>query len=222
MTERTDLYRYDLFEKALDDYVAGTGSNVALRSLRKLKFSVLASAWIDFSIWHPDTDKRQAMSWAWEDLAIAFKGYGESSTTGAVVELWTMLGTGRWPEFRKMLNETDALVEKRTKKTVARRYLKKHRMEKARSPKEGFELPAIVPICGRRLQDWAVEHGLDPADTEQQLVELEELERMGMLNLKGPDATEEKGSHDCKPAKGPSLTLLSGGLDSKAPAASNT
>ena len=209
--KRTDLYRYDIFEKELDDFVAAHGNPSAERSLRKVKWTVLGAAWVDFDMWKPGVDKEQALAWGWEDMVVTFTGYGESSSTGAVIELWTMLGKSKWPAFRKMLNDAIEKTEKRTKKTVPRRYMDEHMKAKVRSPADGFQLPAIIPTFGRRLREWAEENGMDPAETEHQMMQIEELHRMGMLNLKGPDDKPQEPSAATRKKSGPVLTLLPGG-----------
>lgn len=211
--KKTDLYRYDLLEKALDNYVNGLAKpGVARRSLKKLKMSVLAAAWIDHCLWDPEVDKEQAMAWAWEDMSIAFRGYGESSSTGVVIELWTMVGKERWPEFRKAVDKGLSDAERRTKKTVRRRYMSKHLKLRSRSPDDGFELPCAVPTGGRVLRNWALENGMDPDEVEASLQEMEELERLGFLKL-DPEVGG-KGKRPEPPVKPgrPVLTLLPGGV----------
>lgn len=175
-------YSYELLEKALD--VWNTRNNPTYsRALSKLKFMLLGCAWVDFEIWSPKTDKDLAMSYAWEDMSVALMGYGQSSFTGVIIDLWMAIPKEQWGEFQNFLNGAICEAEWATPKTAPRRYISKYRQLASRSPKDGFDLPAVTPIWGPRLREWAVLNDMDPDETEYQMKVVEEYERMGLIDL---------------------------------------
>lgn len=185
-------YNYELFEKALN--VWSTRNNPPYtRALRKLKFEVLSGAWNDFEIWAPKTDKELAMSYAWEDAIVAFSGYGQSCFTGVILDLWMSVPRDQWDEFQNFLNAAMLEAEWATPKTAPRRYLSKYRQLRMRTPQDGFDLPAAVPVWGPRWKEWAASNGMDPDESECQMREIEEYERMGLIELGNelPEKPEE-------------------------------
>ena len=180
---QTPRYAYEHFEKALTDWEKKSNDPGVTRAIRKLKFMVLAYAWVDFDLWDNDCDKEQALSYAWEDTVVAFSGYGQSAMTGAVVDVWTATPTARWDALQSHLNKGLSEAEFQTPKTVSRRYLLKYRTKSVRTPHEGFDLPAVVPVWGPRLREWAQVNGMDPYEAETQMLLIEEYERMGLIDL---------------------------------------
>ena len=175
-------YNYELLEKALNSWNTRNNPTYS-RALSKLKFMLLGCAWVDFEIWNPKTDKDLAMSYAWEDMSIAFMGYGQSSFTGVIIDLWMAIPKDQWDEFQNFLNGAICEAEWATPKTAPRRYISKYRQLSSRSPKDGFDLPAVTPIWGPRLREWAVLNDMDPDETEYQMKVVEEYERMGLIDL---------------------------------------
>ena len=176
-------FNYAPFAEALEQLVREQESPVAARALSRLKFTVLGVAWTDHRIWHPDTDKEEAMAWAWEDMQVAFAGFGDSALTGVIINLWTSLDRNIWDEARGALNEALMACEKTTPKTVPRRYLLQYRMKSVRTPTQGFDLPAVVPVTGPRMREWAESNGMPPERAEEQMALIEEYERMGLIDL---------------------------------------
>ena len=178
-----DRYAYEHVEKALNDWSNRMNNPEITRAIRKLKFMVLAYAWVDFCIWNKKNENEHTLSWAWEDLVIALAGYGQSAMTGTVIDLWTSTPKDDWEELRKVLNAAVAKAEHHTSNGVPRRYLQKYRCLAVRSPKDGFDLPSIVPAWGSRLKEWASKMGMDPDATEEQMRMIEEYERMGLIEI---------------------------------------
>jgi hypothetical protein len=183
MRKVTDRFKYEIFDEALTGFVEEQKSLPAMRALRRLKFMVLATAWSDFHIWDPGVDDGQAMAWAWEDMIIAFSGYGESWSTGAVMSLWSALPPEKWKDMVGVLNKAKWTACEETSKLVKRRYFQTYRRASVRTPSQGFDLPAIVPVYGPRLREWAVKNGRDPDKTEVQMQLVEKYERMGLVDL---------------------------------------
>lgn len=184
MSTNKHRFHYEPFEEALETYVSALGKDPKRYApLTKLKFMVLGTAWVDFQIWHPDTDQEEAMSWAWEDMIMAFQGFGESTLTGVIQTFWDSAPQNLWEQGRLMLNKAKGVCESSTPKTVRRRYYLTWRAQTVRTPEWGFELPAILPTWGPRLREWAKNHGLDPTTAEAQMMKIEEAERMGLIDL---------------------------------------
>jgi len=189
-----ETYAYRVLEEGLDELVQALDCPAATRALTKLKLMVLAHAWVEFGIWKPSVDNVQAMAWAWEDMDMAFKGYGDSSLTGAVMNLWTALGPENWAQAKTAINKASMAAGDATPKRVPRQYLLQYRVKTCRTPEMGFDLPHIMPAWGRRLHEWAESQGLEPQETEHQMQLIEEYERMGILRLpKDGDGDVELG-----------------------------
>ena len=178
-------YAYEHLEEGLNEWSNLMNDPEVSRAVRKLKFMVLSYAWVDFCIWQKQNDKQQTLSWAWEDLALAFSGYGQSSMTGVIIDFWNATPKDKWEELRRHLNASIAKAETMTSNAVPRRYLQKYRNLASRSPKDGFDLPAIVPAWGSRLKEWASKMGMDPDSTAEQMRTIEEYERLGLIELSG-------------------------------------
>tara|TARA_Y100000310_G_scaffold62452_1_gene57772 strand:- start:88 stop:735 length:648 start_codon:yes stop_codon:yes gene_type:complete len=178
-------YNYRPFVEALEEFVAGLNKPAASRALDKLKFIVLATAWCDYRIWAVAGEEEAAMSAAWEDMRVAFSGFGDSALTGAVIHLWTAIGSDHWIEGREAVNRGAVRAEDTTSLTVSRRYLHRYRNKTVRTPNMGFDLPAIVPTSGPRLREWAESNSLCPDSTEEKMALIEEYERLGLIDLEG-------------------------------------
>jgi hypothetical protein len=176
-------FAYEALVEGLNAAVLPVGGEEVRRALVKFKFAVIAHAWTELCLWHEDTDKEQAIAWAWEDAAIALCGYGTSSLTGPLVEMWTSVPKDKRDAFGEELDVALTAAEEATSRAVPRRYLPVYRNLKARRPSDGFDLPSIVPTFGTRFREWATANGLDPEKAEAQMAKIEELERMGLTDV---------------------------------------
>jgi hypothetical protein len=190
-------YAYEPLEAALDEWCNRLNLPETTRAVRKLKFMVLGYAWVDACMWHPSTDREEALAWGWQELSVALSGHGQSAMTGVVIDLWTATPKDRWEELRELLTSARAQAEAQTSNQVPRLFLEKIRNAATRTPADGFNLPAVVPLVGPRLREWATKMGMDPDDTEEQNRAIEEYERMGLTEVSGdirieasPDAPE--------------------------------
>lgn len=204
-------YAYEPLEAALDEWCNRLNLPETTRAVRKLKFMVLGYAWVDACMWHPATDREEALAWGWQELSVALSGYGQSAMTGAVIDVWTATPKDRWDELRELLSDARAQAEAQTSNQVPRLFLEKIRDAVVRTPADGFDLPAVVPLVGPRLREWATKMGMDPDDTEEQNRAVEEYERMGLIRVGGDlnmAATPEAPQHILPgPAQLPKVTL---------------
>tara|TARA_Y100000034_G_C6771585_1_gene344245 strand:- start:123 stop:734 length:612 start_codon:yes stop_codon:yes gene_type:complete len=173
-------YCYEPFVTALRVEAKRHGP-AAERALAKLHLFVLSHAWVEMELWRTGTDLEQAMAWAWEDMVMAFRGYGSSCLTGAVLSYWQTIPEPFWEDVRRGLNRGAGAAIEGTPKAVKRRYLLQHRIQTVRTPEMGFDLPALVPTFGPSLRDWAKRNGFNPDDVEAQFTQLEEAERLGLI-----------------------------------------
>ena len=179
-----DRFDFTPILRALDEVADLSDTFAARRALNKLQFLVLGTAWVEYALWDPDMAPEDAMAYAWEDMGIALRGYGDAALTGAVVHFWSGVGKEHWEAGREILNEALQQAEDNTSATVARRFLRKYRQQLVRTPDMGFKgLPAVIPVTGPRVRDWARTNGMPPLLAEEAMARLEELERMGLLQL---------------------------------------
>ncbi len=176
-------YAYEVLEKGLDAFVGKLNSPAATRALRRMKFQVLAIAWTECDIWKPGVDREEALAYAWQDLDIALRGYGDSAITGAIIHFWMQVGEENWAAGMEALNKAGMDAWEATPKSVPRRYVNSYRIRTVRTPAMGFDLPAIIPAFGVRLREWATQGGLDPDEVENKMSLVEEYERLGLIDL---------------------------------------
>lgn len=177
------IYDYRTFVEGLRDAADMAGTQLSMRAFAHLQFAALSVAWCECDLWHPDTDKEQAMAWAWEDVRVAFAGYGDSVVTGAIINYWGCIGIDAQETALRIIGKAAAEAERGTSPKAPRRFLKKYRTAAIRNPDEGYELPAIIPVRGHRARAWADQQGLPPVAAAEQMALLEEQERMGLIDL---------------------------------------
>lgn len=186
------LYAYEEFDKALEDAAKefGAADGSTLRCLNQVRFAVLLLAWTEMEVWREGADVKQIMSWAWEDMMMAFTGYGDSVLTGAVVHYWNSIEACNWVDCVSILNKGKMKAESDTSLSTPRRYLLHYRVLTVRSPDMGFDQPCLVPIFGPRMQEWArkfgKDNGVEPATVIAKIEEIERLDRQHAMKLRPP------------------------------------
>ena len=200
-------YRYEVFEGEVDSFVEDLGCPATIRAWKIVKMAVLGLAWVDFDAWADEVDTERALSLAWEDMVVSFVGYGSPAQTGAIISLWMALDKDMWDGFRETLTEGVRKSDEATPQTVPRRYFQSYRAQPPRTPDEGFNLPNIIPVTGRRTRNWAERNGHNPDSVEAQMAQIEEMERMGLVAVGGPG---DKEIHRVTPKTPPTLRLIEG------------
>ena len=209
-------YAFEPFREGLKEVMELSGNQAVRRAYSRLMFSVAAVAWCECDAWHPDADEDQVFGWAWEDLRIAFSGYGDLGMEGDVLHFWNTMGEEFWDEALDILELAAADAERQTSRSVKRRYLKAYRNSPIRKPSDGYDLPSLIPVNGYRMRAWAESNGMVPEEAEEQMALMEEYERMGMIDLAinrsfiGHGGEEvEADSSVCREVEGaPFLTLV--------------
>ena len=149
------------------------------RTYRKLKFMLAAYAFVDFDSRKGDEEgsKELALSYAWEDLQVAFTGHGEMVLGGCILQLWANLRKKEHALFRKAIMKAFKAAEEATSEEAPRRYLHQYRVKPPRKPEEDWDLPCILPMSGVMLADWAIDSDEDPEEVTQQWSWLEMADR---------------------------------------------
>lgn len=134
-------FRYEIAEQILDAFANTDTSEQKdfLRSYGLLKAVIEATALLDY----PYDDEETARSLAWEDADVAFRGYGNELTTGAIMRMWNKLPRERWDEFRAAIR-TAFRKARRASRDVPYHHHIKHRRAHFRDLDSGFALPHAI------------------------------------------------------------------------------
>ena len=177
-----NIYPYEIVEKALDGFFLERPKELLLRrSYRKFKALVFMLATVEYNMLDAGSEEQRekALSFAWEDMDLAFRGYGDNCTTGFVMQLWAVLFKTDWPNFKKLLEE--CLGEARAvanEKGVKPRYSAKYLSKPVRDLDEEFCLPTALPLSGPVIREWAIENDKDPDRLEEAMIYLETVDRL--------------------------------------------
>lgn len=170
-------YAFEPVKAALDEYASREETTFLYRrAYRRFKFALHGLAYSDFRRDDSRPDDT-TISYAWEDAEIAFKGHGEPSLTGCVVQLWAHVPKGKRNDYERMLVAAFDRAEELTPEGATRRYISLYRRKPIRRPEQGFNLPSILPINGPYLRDWAIDNDQDPAELEEKMYWLERADR---------------------------------------------
>ena len=86
------MFPYKQFEQDINKwFVSKNGSNAATRTAwGKFKGLIAVNAAVDYGMRPSSTEaeRDEAMAKAWEDGYIAFKGYGDNTITGPILQMW--------------------------------------------------------------------------------------------------------------------------------------
>jgi len=176
------IYPYQIVEKALDTFFLERPNELLLRrSYRRFKAFVFMLATVEYEMLDGESEEQreEALSFAWEDMDLAFRGYGDNCATGFVMQLWAVLFKEDWPNFKKALEE--CLGEARAvanEKGVKPRYSAKYLSKPVRDLDEEFCLPTALPLSGPVIREWAIENDKDPDRLEEAMLYLETVDRL--------------------------------------------
>ena len=173
-------FAYEEAQAVLDAFARDDKRMLAFkRAYRKLKFMAAAYAFLDFDSRKGDENERKelALSYAWEDVQVAFTGHGEMALGGCILQMWANLRKREHGAFRKAITEAFQAAEEATPKEAPRRYLHQYRTKPPRMPEEDWNLPCILPMSGVLLTEWAVDSDEDPEEVAEQWAWLEMADR---------------------------------------------
>lgn len=179
-------YEYEVAEAALDAFAVEqlkSGNKEFYRAYIKFKAMLVVIAFVDFK--GMDATQRDKLSWVWEDADVAFRGYGDSLLTGSIILMWTQMKKQRHKAFKRAITDALKAADEATEKGASRRYMTQWRDSEVRLGPDDFNLPAALPNWGPNLEEWAEQHGHDPAEVSQQFKLLEQYERETGLDPNG-------------------------------------
>jgi len=179
--EKPKRYPYELVVTSLDKSIkelAGKRYRMLIRAYRKIKLMAVVYAYVDFYS-HDLADREMSLAWAWEDVEIAFRGYGESALTGAIIQLWTALGENKAKKkkLKSILEAAFAEANAACPLGIERRYLSEYRQKPIVGEAGGFNLPTVLPCRGVRLVEWAEDNDKDPAELAEKFYWFEQADR---------------------------------------------
>jgi len=172
------IFPYKQFEADISKwFVAKNGTNAATRTAwGKLKGLIAVNAAVDYGMRPSSTEaeRDEAMAKAWEDGYIAFKGYGDNTITGPILQMWHYVIDKDRESLRQAIQSAcDAVDVYYQEHGVRRRYLEKYWKAKVRCKPEDFREPTALPLSGRALRDWTSDEGYDYETFEQVIHEME-------------------------------------------------
>lgn len=176
MAER---YAYEAIENKLDAFARRIKSRPFQRAYRKFKVLVKVVAYCDFS--SPNLPTEEQLSWAWEDVELAFKGLGDSTLHGCIVQMWSCLSSQEKKFFLSTIKIGLGEAEQATGEDVARRYILRYRRKPVRNPELGYNYQMTPPVQGVQPKEWAVGEGTDPEDHQDFLASLEDVDDAMLL-----------------------------------------
>ncbi len=185
-----ERYAYEEAEKKLDAFAKRIKSRPFHRAYRKFKVLVKVFAYCDFSA--PNLPTEEHLSWAWEDVELAFKGLGDSTLHGCIVQMWSCLSPQEKKFFLSTVKIGFSEAEAATGEDVARRYLFRYRRKPVRNPELGYNYQMTPPLQGVQLKNWEVEEETNPEDHRDFLDGLFPGERHDDLLLLIQDVRERK------------------------------
>jgi hypothetical protein len=188
-------FAYEVAEKELDAFAAKEGTLSFKRSYRKLKFMLAAYAFVDFDNRYASCEeaKDRAMSFAWEDVQMAFTGHGEWALAGCILQMWTCLSPKKQARFFEVVKAAFEAAEEATSPEAPRRYMHRFRTKPPRKPGENWTLPTILPMSGKTLSDWALDNGEDPREVLREWYWLERADRAQYSGMETPEPEPGKG-----------------------------
>ena len=176
------MFQYKYVEATLDDFARKTPSLQFKRSYRKFKFLVAITAYCDFR--EPGKSREQSLAWAWEEVAVAFKGYGEPILNGVILQMWTTLHDGEKAKFLEAVYAGFDAAEEMTGPDTTRKFTKAWREKPWHDPAKGFSYPTMLPVSGDKLREWCIDEGED-IDEIEYMIAMDQKENFTEPDRKG-------------------------------------
>lgn len=178
MKATPNLFPYKQFEADVGKGFLGGGPEKAVlrTAWSKLKGQAVVTAAVDYGLRPSSTpaERDAALAKAWEDIYIAFKGYGDNILTGFLLQVWHYVEKKSREELRRVLQEACDKVDRYYEEhSIRRRYLEKYWSAPVRSSPGDFCEPTALPISGRPLRDWAGAEGVEYETYAQVMNEME-------------------------------------------------
>tara|TARA_Y100000034_G_scaffold107566_1_gene137209 strand:+ start:1850 stop:2473 length:624 start_codon:yes stop_codon:yes gene_type:complete len=195
-----NLYPYQEVEKALNAFFKARSKELLLRrAYRRFKCLINMLAVVEYGMFDTEDEKERekAVSFVWEDMDLAFRGYGDNCTTGFVMQLWSVLPKEDWPKFKELLEDCLGRARKEAERRgVKPRYSHKYLCKPVRDLDEDFCLPTALPLSGPVVRDWAIDHDHDPIRIEEAMLYLETVDRLKNRKKAANDSQEARAKFE--------------------------
>ena len=123
------MYHFYPFRDAVIECASkyGKSDNSAAAATDLLQLTAVSTAYVHYGASDPEADLKMSLSHAWEDIQVAFNGFGNSHMTGVVVSWWQSIDARYYSECRNTLNQGSMEGERKTPRQSKRRYLEDYR-----------------------------------------------------------------------------------------------
>lgn len=197
-------FAYEVAEKVLNAFVSSHPSKQFQHAYYRLKLFVRSIALGDYVA--QGFDKQEALSFAWEDAEMAFRGRSEPSLGGVILQMWVHVG-----DFEKAFEETIKSAFRQANEATPVQTLRRYLLEDRQSPvltscKAVFS-PAL-PSHGPLLRAWAKDNDEDIETLEAEALLDAEDERTFLTNLSGRTTTPTKGRRSQKSMSRPPMEAV--------------
>jgi hypothetical protein len=155
----TNMYNGALIQARIDAWFRKNKQHkAAFRVWTKLKGYVYVVAATDYHM-RPrssETDKQRALSYAWEDVTLALRGYGDNAITGFMLH---MLATLPDDKTRQSLGAAwEAAVQSGDRQAEQDRVQRRYALEYLKDPPicdmNAFTKPCVLPLYGAPVEDY--------------------------------------------------------------------
>jgi hypothetical protein len=174
-------FAYEVAENLLNKFVGSHPSQQFKHAYYRLKLFVRSIALGDYVA--QGFDKQQALSFAWEDAEMAFRGQSEPSLGGVILQMWVHvehLGS----KFKAAIEDAFAQANAATPIRTIRRYtMEDRRVPVITSPRAVFQ--AVLPGHGPLLRAWAADNNEDIEALEADAILDSVDEQTYLMNQKG-------------------------------------
>jgi hypothetical protein len=181
------MYYFYPFRDAVIECASKYGksdNNAAAAATDLLQLTAVSTAYVYYGANDPEADLKLPLSRAWEDIQVAFSGFGNSHMTGVIVNWWESIDNRYYSECRNTLNAASMEAERKTPKETKRRYFQDYRSVSVRTPNQGFDMPQAMPCWGPGLTQWHADaYEVDLDTLKVFLAHIEESERMGLTPI---------------------------------------
>jgi hypothetical protein len=195
-----ERFPFAVLRDAIDDWFRGRGRRHTMARLAwtKLKCQAGIIAFVDYD-GDPGGDRpqdRDALAWAWEDITMGFRGFGDNIVTGPILQMWHFLPAADRGDLCDRIDRCLIAIEVLcTSSTVHQRYPVRYRQGEMPRDPSGFQQPIALPVGGRLSRSWARDHGRDP-DTIDDVIRHSLLESDVFTDLEDVDEVIERGDEE--------------------------
>ena len=193
-----ERFPFTVLRDPIDDWFRGPGRRHTMARLAWTKLKalagVIASVDYDGDPGGGSRPDRDAEAWAWEDIAMGFRGYGDNTVTGPILQIWHFLPIAAREDLCDRVDRCLYAIEVLcTSSKVHQRYPARYRRDGVPREPTGFTAPIALPVGGRLSRSWARDHDRDP-ETIDDVIRQSLLGADVYTDLEGIDAVIDGGA----------------------------